>query len=104
MQALVNLVSGALVAAEANDGELGLNHARLNLRHADGRVDNLAQERTSEGAHSVLRGTVYRTTSIWLAACHPEVNIGVRIPEVNGTRTSNRANVDDVSSLARLEI
>ncbi len=50
---LVGRVGGRLVAAEAHDRELGLDHARAHLRDADRSVDKLAHHRAREGRHRV---------------------------------------------------
>ena len=90
LKAVVDLVCGGLVASKPDNGELSLNHTcvprfmgqlsdailaqsacmrtRLNLRHPDRRVDDLAQERASERTHGVLGCTVDATPSIRLAS------------------------------------
>ena len=75
MQAFVDLISCTLVTAEADDGKLSLDHARLDLRDADGRVDDLAQKRTGEGTDGMLGGTVDRTASVRLATYQLRFNI-----------------------------
>ena len=50
-QTRVDIVRGLLVAPEPHDRELGLDHARLDLAHADVGVDELAEERAVEGRH-----------------------------------------------------
>ena len=50
----------------------GGTHTGLNLRHTDGRVDDLTKEGTCERADGMLGGTVNGTTSIWLTPYNKE--------------------------------
>ena len=63
----------------------GGTHTGLNLRHADGRVDDLAKEGAGERADSMLSGTVDGSALVWFTA-------------------RDRADVNDVPGLACLEI
>lgn len=60
LDAVVHLVRGVLVAIVPHNTEFGLDHARLHVRHADRRADELLHERLGEGAHSKLGRTVLR--------------------------------------------
>lgn len=54
LDVLVHCCSFRRVASEADDAELGFDHARANLRHANWRGDELAQERSVEGSDGML--------------------------------------------------
>lgn len=78
LKALVDGLGLVLVAAEADDGEVGLDESGRDLGHADARVDELLHETLRERLDGVLDGAVHRAADVGLAA-------------------SERANVDDVA-------
>jgi hypothetical protein len=85
IEALVNLVGSGLVAPEADHAELGLDHARLDLGHADRRVDELLHHGLGERLERVLGRAVDRAANVRLAA-------------------RDGAERDDMPALARLEL
>ena len=85
LETLVDLVGSALIAAEAGDGEAGLDHARLDLRNADGRVDKLLEQRRRERVDRKLGGAVDGAARVAFAA-------------------GDGAEVDDVARVALLEL
>jgi len=59
-ETLVLVLGPVLVARVPHDGELGLDHARLDLADANVRVDELLHERRREGRNGVLGRAVDR--------------------------------------------
>lgn len=57
-EALILVVRAVLVATVPNDGELGLDHARLDLCNANVRVYQLAQEDARDRVDGALRRAV----------------------------------------------
>lgn len=82
---LVDLLCSRLVAAEADNRELGLNHAGLDLSHTDRSVHKLSAQGASERVHSVLGRSVDASSGVWLD-------------------TSDGPKIDDMTGLLLLEI
>lgn len=85
LQALVDVLRGAFVTAIPDDGELGFDHAGIDLGDADLGVDELTEEGTGEGANSVL-------------GCGVDAASGVGFP------TSDRTEVNNVAVVLCLEL
>jgi hypothetical protein len=66
--ARVHGVGFALVAVEANDAELRLDLAGINLNHADARRDQLLAHGVCDATHGGFGRAVDRAIGVWLAA------------------------------------
>lgn len=114
LEALVYGICGTLVATEAGDGEVGLDHAGLDLGDADGRVDELLEQGTGECVYSKLGRAVLPEGKIRIVEFREIVLKRRDERERGGEETYNRssrialsagngANVDNVATLALLE-
>lgn len=68
LYALVHRVGLPMIALEPHDRELGLDHARVDLRDADVRVHGLEQKRLGDRGHRGLGCTVDRSVAVGLLA------------------------------------
>lgn len=53
-EALVDVICLGFIATETDGGELGVDQARVDLAHPDGRVHQLIRQRFGDGIHRVL--------------------------------------------------
>ena len=79
-RALVDLVGLLLVTLEADQRELGLDHARSHLADADRLAEQLEAERAGDRVRRVLRGRVAGAAGIDLDAGHRADHDDVTVP------------------------